>query len=79
MSRAFLALPLAMVWIVAGSSCSSRYVPFVIVTNWISCRRPADALGPALLLLLGSATPGLSLLFASPSLVIVRCSGLPRR
>jgi hypothetical protein len=61
---AFLALPVAMVWIVRRLELQRRYVPFVIVTNWISVVGLTVLSVPALLLLLGWATPSLSVLFA---------------
>src|SRR5215210_909436 len=61
---AFLALPVAMVWIVRRLELQRRYVPFVIVTNWISVVGLTVLSVPAVLLLLGWATPSLSVLFA---------------
>jgi hypothetical protein len=61
---AFLALPVAMVWIVRRLELQRRYVPFVIVTNWISVVGLTVLSLPAILLMLGWATPGLSTLFA---------------
>ena len=53
-----------MVWIVRRLELQRRYVPFVIVTNWISVVGLTVLSVPALLLLLGWATPSLSMLFA---------------
>ena len=53
-----------MVWIVRRLELQRRYVPFVIVTNWISVVGLTVLSVPALLLLLGWATPSLSVLFA---------------
>ena len=56
---AFLALPVAMIWIVRRLELQRRYVPFVIVTNWISVVGLMVLSVPALLLLLGWAPPNL--------------------
>src|SRR5919112_820902 len=60
----FLALPLAMIGIVRRLGLTDRYVPFVIVTNWISVIGLLTLSFPALLLLIGWATPALASLFA---------------
>jgi hypothetical protein len=60
---AFLALPLAMIWIVRRLDLHGRYVPFVIVTNWIAVVGLMVLSVPGTLLLIGWATPGLAVLF----------------
>jgi hypothetical protein len=62
-AAAFVALPLAMIFVARSLKLSSRYVPFVVVTNWISVVALTVLSGPAVLLLLGWATPGLALFF----------------
>jgi hypothetical protein len=59
----FLALPIAMVWICRRLGLTDRYVPFVIVTNWISVIGLLILAVPAVLLLAGWATPSLASLF----------------
>jgi hypothetical protein len=59
----FIALPLAMIAIARQLELRDRYVPFVIVTNWVSVVALTVLSVPAVLLLLGLATPGLSVLF----------------
>lgn len=60
---AFVALPVAMFWIARSLGLGRRYVPFVIVTNWISVVGLTVLSLPALLLLLGWATPAHAVLF----------------
>lgn len=60
----FLALPLAMIGIVRRLGLTDRYVPFVTVMNWISVIGLLTLSVPALLLLIGWATPALANLFA---------------
>ena len=59
----YIALPLAMIWIARSFRLTSRYVSFVIVTNWISVITLLVLSVPAMLLLLGWATPSLASLF----------------
>jgi hypothetical protein len=59
----FLALPIAMIWITRFLRLTDRYVPFVIVTNWVSAAGVLFLSVPAILLLAGWATPALSVLF----------------
>jgi hypothetical protein len=59
----FVALPLAMIWIARAFRMTDRYVPFVIVTNWISAAGLLVLSAPSLLLLVGFAPPALSMLF----------------
>jgi hypothetical protein len=59
----FLALPLAMIGVARRLHLTERYVPFVIVTNWISVIGLLVLSVPATLLLAGWATPPLASLF----------------
>jgi hypothetical protein len=59
----FLALPVAMIWIARRLDLTDRYVPFVVVTNWISVMGLLVLSVPAILLLAGWATPSLASLF----------------
>ena len=59
----FLALPVAMIWLARSLRLTDRYVPFVIVTNWISAAGLLVLSIPALLLFAGWAPPALSILF----------------
>ncbi len=68
---AFLAMPLAMIGIARRLGLSSRYVPFVIVTNWIVAIEFVALAVPGSMLLVGWATPGLAAFFALCFLVIV--------
>lgn len=67
----FAALPVAMVFIARRLNLTGRYVPFVIVTNWISVIGLLALSVPAVLLLLGWATPSLASLFSLAFAVIV--------
>ncbi|MET0531507.1 MAG: hypothetical protein ABW003_24775 [Microvirga sp.] len=67
----YIALPLAMVFIARSLRLSSRYVPFVIVTNWISVIGLLVLSVPAMLLLLGWATPPLASLFSLAFAVVL--------
>jgi hypothetical protein len=67
----YIALPLAMVFVARSFRLSSRYVPFVIVTNWISVIGLLVLSVPAMLLLLGWATPSLASLFSLAFAVIL--------
>jgi hypothetical protein len=67
----YIALPLTMIFIARSFRLSSRYVPFVIVTNWISVIGLLVLSVPAMLLLLGWATPSLASLFSLAFAVIL--------
>jgi hypothetical protein len=67
----FLALPVAMVWIARSFRLTDRYAPFVIVTNWINVLGLLVLSVPAMLLLLGWATPSLATLFGLAFSVII--------
>ncbi|QFU17419.1 hypothetical protein [Microvirga thermotolerans] len=67
----FLALPVAMIWGARKLGLTRRYVPFVIVTNWINVMAMLVLSVPALLLLLGWAPPPLAGLFGLAFFVIV--------
>lgn len=67
----FLALPLAMIWIARRFRLTQAYVPFVIVTNWISVIGLLVLSVPAMLLLLGWATPELASLFSLAFAVVI--------
>jgi hypothetical protein len=67
----FIALPLAMIGICRKLGLTKRYAPFVIVTNWISVIGLLTLSFPALLLLLGWATPGLATVFTLTFAVLV--------
>jgi hypothetical protein len=59
----FAALPLAMIWITRRLRLTDRYVPFVIVTNWITALGLIVLSVPAILMLVGWAPPPLASLF----------------
>ncbi len=67
----YIALPLAMIFIARSFRLTGRYVPFVIVTNWISVIALLVMSLPAMLLLLGWATPSLASLFSLAFAVIL--------
>ena len=67
----FVALPLAMIWLSRSLGLTSRYVPFVVVTNWITVAAMLVLSFPALLLLVGWAPPALAGLFTLAFFVIV--------
>jgi len=67
----FIALPVAMIWVTRAFRLTDRYVPFVIVTNWITVAGLLVLSLPAMLLLLGWATPALASLFALAFSIIV--------
>lgn len=69
----FVALPVAMIWVARAFRLTDRYVPFVIVTNWITVIGLLVLSVPAMLLLLGWATPALASLFSLAfSIIILR-------
>ena len=59
----FLVLPLGMIGVARRLDLGSRYVPFVIVTNWALAVGLTILSVPAALLLLGWATPSLAVLY----------------
>ncbi|WP_230532681.1 hypothetical protein [Microvirga roseola] len=67
----FVALPLVMIFVARAFRLTHAYVPFVIVTNWITAIGLLVLSVPAMLLLLGWATPGLAVLFNFAFAVIV--------
>lgn len=67
----FAALPLAMIVVVRRLGLGSRYVPFVIVTNWILVLKAAVLSVPWMLLLLGWATPDLATFFAIAFAIVI--------
>jgi hypothetical protein len=67
----FIALPVAMIWIAPRLGLSKAYVPFVIVTNWITVIGLLFLSVPAMLLLLGWATPGLASMFSLAFAIII--------
>jgi len=67
----FVALPLAMIWIARSFNLTKAYVPFVIVTNWITAMGLLVLSAPAMLLLLGWATPPLASMFSLAFAVIM--------
>jgi hypothetical protein len=67
----YIALPLAMIFIARSFRLTGAYVPFVIVTNWISVIGLLVLSVPAMLLLLGWATPPLASLFSLAFAVVL--------
>ena len=67
----FLALPVAMIWGTRRLGVQSRYVPFVIVSNWLLALGTIALSVPAILLLVGWATPSLARCFALAFAVII--------
>lgn len=67
----FLALPVAMALIAPRLGLGHRYVPFVIVTNWIAAAGLLVLSVPAMLVLLGWAPPALASLFSLAFAAIV--------
>jgi len=59
----FVALPIVMIWIARRLHLGHRYVPFVIVINWIAVIGMNLLSLPAALLLMGWATPSLAWVF----------------
>ncbi len=70
-AASFVALPIAMIWIARRFQLTRSYVPFVIVTNWISVIGLLVLSVPAMLLLLGWATPELASLFSLAFAIII--------
>lgn len=67
----FITLPLAMIWITRWFRLEKAYVPFVIVTNWISVVGMLLLSVPAMLMLLGWAPPGLASVFSLAFAIII--------
>ncbi len=67
----FVALPIAMIVIARKLGLTSRYVPFVIVTNWIAALGVTVLSLPAFLMLLGWATPHLASFFTLAFAVVI--------
>jgi hypothetical protein len=67
----FVALPVAMIWIARRFGLTQRYAPFVIVTNWITVIGLLVLSVPAMLLLLGWATPALASMFSLAFAVVI--------
>ncbi|MCG7392091.1 hypothetical protein MHY87_04140 [Microvirga sp. ACRRW] len=67
----FVALPLAMIWVARRFNLTKAYVPFVIVTNWITAMGLLVLSVPAMLLLLGWATPSLASIFSLAFAIII--------
>lgn len=67
----FLALPLAMIAIAPRLGLGARYVPFVVVMNWVTATAHLILAVPSLLMLVGWATPELATLFTFAFGVIV--------
>ena len=67
----FIALPVAMIWLARALGATGRYVPFVIVTNWITVAGMLIMSVPALLFLVGWAPPTLAGLFTLAFFFIV--------
>jgi hypothetical protein len=67
----FIALPVAMIGIARWFHLEKAYVPFVIVTNWVSVIGMLVLSVPAMLMLLGWAPPGLASLFSLAFAVII--------
>jgi len=67
----FVALPLAMIWVARCFNLTRTYVPFVIVTNWITAMGLLVLSVPAMLLLIGWATPALAGIFSLAFAVII--------
>ncbi|MDB5592548.1 hypothetical protein [Enterovirga sp.] len=68
---AFLALPVAMIFVARRLGLGHRYVPFVIVTNWLQVFASLALAVPGALLVLGWETPALTALFTLAFTTIV--------
>ena len=68
---AFVALPVAMIWVARWFRLEKVYVPFVIVMNWISVVGMLVLSVPAMLMLLGWAPPALASLFSLAFAVVL--------
>ena len=67
----FVALPLAMIVVARRLGLGGRYVPFVVVTNWIGAVGLTVLSIPGLMLLAGWATPHLAGFFSLAFVVII--------
>jgi hypothetical protein len=67
----FIALPCAMAYLARRLGLGARYVPFVIVTNWINVVSLTVLSVPATLMLLGWATPALAAFFGIAFAVVL--------
>jgi hypothetical protein len=67
----FIALPCAMAYLARRLGLGARYVPFVIVTNWINVVALTVLSVPATLMLLGWATPALAAFFGIAFAVVL--------
>jgi hypothetical protein len=67
----FIALPIAMIFIARSLRLTQRYAPFVIVLNWITVIGLLLLSVPAMLLLLGWATPALATMFSLAFAVVI--------
>ena len=67
----FLTLPLGMIVVTRRLGLGERYVPFVVVTNWVLAVGVTTLSFPAAMMLLGLATPSLALLFTFAFSVIL--------
>jgi hypothetical protein len=60
-----------MIWVARALRLTHRYVPFVIVTNWINVTGLLVLSLPAFLLLAGWATPELATLFTLAFAIVI--------
>ena len=67
----FLALPATMIVIARRLGLGERYVPFVVVINWVLAVALTIISVPAALLVIGWATPSLAMLYTVAAGVIV--------
>lgn len=67
----FLALPLAMLFILGGGAIASRFVPWAIVTNWTAALGSYAVALPGALFLMGLETTALTMLFTAAFALIV--------
>jgi hypothetical protein len=67
----FVALPIAMIFITRSLRLTQRYASFVIVMNWITVIGLLVLSVPAMLLLLGWATPALATMFSLAFAVVI--------
>lgn len=75
-----LALPLAMIPIARRASWSERYVPFVVVTNWLQVFGSLLLSGPGLLYVLGFESAALTaLLTLAFALIVLRLQWMATR
>jgi hypothetical protein len=67
----FVALPIAMIFITRSLRLTQRYTSFVVVMNWITVIGLLVLSVPAMLLLLGWATPALATMFSLAFAVVI--------